>query len=590
MLRKEFFAWTLLICMLGCVGDRLPEEPEITAIHVNVGDNKLGEVEVVEQAQSSATVEARWLALGEQEILEYGFVWGETDDPRPGDSLTFSWKEDPRTNIGTGIFSHTIEELSPATDYWVRAFAKLQESPSSILGSTVPFSTLGIPPEVKTGTQISVDADRVTVSGTILTNGTSDIIEYGHVAAESGTPSINSAIKSSHDGPIEDMATFESTLTGLKEGQSYFYRAYALNKTAGTPAYGEVKTVRTEALPNLYFESITLVSDHGNMDGKANRGEELEFQFTIKNKGSLAAEGVRLELINNSPYITDISPNLIDLGSIPGGNMQVIEANDIRISIDNLADWDSAFSVQLLLSDAEGAFWLDSLVLTIESPYVLTEGLVAYYTFDRDDQNSLFANSELNNDLFRGIKHNDPTYSTNIPDGSGAGYSMKFDATNSSFLNVLHNPLFGLTDRTYSFWLKTDTANSYLIVEKKHANKVFFLSLLSGFRYYYIFLNNPHTFGVNTDLVTDNMWHMVAVTISGNQLNLYIDGELLESRLDASLSQAYNSVNEGVSIGANRSPQTTTVSGPFDGLLDNIRFYDRTLTSDEIREIFQAKQ
>lgn len=587
MSNNVLYSCLILLVVLGCKSGETPE-PDISEIHVNVGDNKLGEVVVTDIGSENARIEARWLAFGEDEIIEYGFVWGTTDDPRPGDSLTHAWNQDPRVHVGTGTFSYDILDLEPASDYWVRPFGKTQGSPSPILGAVVPFTTLGVPPEVATGTHISVDIDEITVSGTVLTNGSTPIVEYGHVFAETGTPTINSALKQSFQGPIEDMASFESTISGLKEDQSYFYRAYALNKTAGTPAYGKVKTVRTEALPNLYVESVTMVSDHGNMDGKVNPGEELEYQFIIKNKGSVAAEEVRLELIEDSPYVTEITPKLIDLGTIPGGNSQAIEANDIRISIDNFAAWDSVISVKLLLSDAQGDFWLDSLMITIEAPFVVTDGLVAYYTFDRDDQNSLFVNSELNNDLYRGIKHNDPGYTSDVPNGEG--HSMRFTASNSSFVNVIDNPLFDMTNRTYTFWLKTDTANSYIIAEKKYANRTFFLSLYSGFRYYYIFLNPPHTFGISTDLVTDNVWHMVAVTIAGSELNLYIDGQLLETTLDGSLDKAYNSVNQGISIGANRSTQNTNIAGPYEGLLDNIRFYDRALSKEEVLDIYQAKQ
>lgn len=588
-MKQLSYIFFLFLFGLGCRPDPVDPEisdPESDIIEGQIGDNKLRLTILEPLGFTSADIEGTWISFGDPDIIEYGFVWGNNNDPQLSPENSKIWKQKPETIIGLNKpFKHTIIDLIPETEYWVRTYMKA-DGISGKLGTAFPFKTLGIPPSVETGISFDVDATTFSLSGKILDVGSSAIVEYGHIISRSGPPSFNSD-KQAKDGPVDIGHEFESTFENLEEGQAYYFNTYAINQS-GALALGEAKTVRTEALPNLYIESITMVSDHGNLDDKINRGEKPEYSIKIKNSGSLVANDVRIELIENSSFVTEITPNLIDLGTIPAGNTQAIEAQGIRIQIDDFAAWDSTIIVQLLLSDASGKFWTDSLLISVESPYVVTDGLVAYYTFDRDDTSSFFIDSEVNTNVYKGLKNNGPGYSIESP--SGSGYSMAFESAKETFINVPSNPLFDENDRTYSLWIKTSVAGDYLLFEKKRPNRYFFISLLEGFRFYEKF-GGEISFGQDVDLVTDDTWHMLTITISGSLLKLYLDGIFVEPTPGGGeFKLGYQSTNEGIIIAALRPSQSTDISGPFEGLMDNIRFYNRVLSSEEIFDLYQNRQ
>lgn len=591
-MKQLYPIFLLTILIFGCNSVQNPPEPGeegSETIGGQVGDNKIGAITIVEQGHTSATVEASWEGFGDPQIVEYGYVWGDNNDPQLTPETSKIWKQNPELNVGLNkAFTHTIENLIPETDYWVRSYMKA-DGLSGKLGIAYPFKTLGNPAAVETGASSNVDANKFTVSGKILDLGSSEITEFGHIISRSGPPSINSD-KFPHDGPVPVGHEFESTFENLIEGQLYYYNTYAYNQS-GSLALGQARTVRTEALPDLYVESIVMVSDHGNLDNKVNRGEKLEYQIKVKNRGSLAANGVKLELIEESPYITSIEPNLIDLGTVPGGNTQSIDANEIRIEVDQFANWDSTVYIQLLLSDQEGRFWTDSLNFTIESSFVVTDGLIAYYTFDRDDSTGLFSNSELNNTLYSALKNNNPSYSPDIPAFAGDGYSLRFNASNYTYLNVGKNPIHARTKFTFSCWIKTDHVGDYLYFEKTRFNPYTYFSLLSGFEYYYssssIGGTKRFSFGISTQTVSDGKWHLLAVTRHGSEKRLFIDGLLVSTVTENYTS---NDANEGIAIGAKVRSQSSEIEAPFHGLMDNIRFYNRRLSSEEIYELFQKRQ
>lgn len=590
---KQVYLILLFVSLiLGCNSLQNPpgpgEEGEET-IEGQIGDNKIGPISIVSVGHTSASIEASWEGFGSVEITEFGFVWGDNNDPQLTPENSKIWKQNPQQTVGLNkAFTHTIEDLAPETEYWVRSYMKASGI-SGKLGTAFPFTTLGTPPVVETGVSSNVDANTFTVSGKILDLGSSEIVEFGHIMSLSGPPSINSE-KESHDGPVPVGHEFESTFVDLLEGQLYYFNTYAINQS-GALALGEPRTVRTEALPDLYVESITLVSDHGNLDNIVNRGEELEYQIKVKNSGSLAANGVKLELIEDSPYITNIEPNLIELGTVPGGNTQSLDANEIRIQVDPFANWDSTVNIQLLLSDQEGRFWTDTLSFVIESSFVVTDGLLAYFTFDRDDHSGLFANSELNNASYSALKNNDPSYSTDVPNFTGGGHSMQFSAGKKTYLNLGKNPIHGRNNFTFTCWIKTSDTGDYIYFEKTQYTPFNYLALFNSMEYYYhvtaVGAIYRFNYGISPQTVADDEWHLLAVSKNGTTKKFYIDGIRVSISTE---NQVSSTPSEGIAIGAKVRNQSTAIESPFQGLMDNIRFYNRTLSSEEIYELFQKRQ
>ncbi|MFQ6036444.1 MAG: LamG domain-containing protein, partial [Sedimentisphaerales bacterium] len=96
-------------------------------------------------------------------------------------------------------------------------------------------------------------------------------------------------------------------------------------------------------------------------------------------------------------------------------------------------------------------------------------------------------------------------------------------------------------------------------------------------------MNTNPTRVVGTKDVNDGAWHHVAATYDGTEYNLYVDG-----RLDASVS-ATGAIKPGTAyygcIGAFYKKAHGAPRWFFDGLIDDVRIYDRVLSEAEIREI-----
>jgi hypothetical protein len=78
--------------------------------------------------------------------------------------------------------------------------------------------------------------------------------------------------------------------------------------------------------------------------------------------------------------------------------------------------------------------------------------------------------------------------------------------------------------------------------------------------------------------LVDGRWHHLAATFDGSMLELYVDGKLA-ARGTPALDTAGPELNVG------RSP-ASQYSEHFDGLLDDLRIYDRALAADEIAALY----
>jgi hypothetical protein len=92
--------------------------------------------------------------------------------------------------------------------------------------------------------------------------------------------------------------------------------------------------------------------------------------------------------------------------------------------------------------------------------------------------------------------------------------------------------------------------------------------------------------------VNDGCWHHVAAVLSDdgspsiNEVKLYVDGEL-QTTVYASSSQAINTDDsQDVLVGTINT--NGSLSNYFKGLIDNVRIYDRALSSLEVARMADA--
>jgi len=169
---------------------------------------------------------------GGADITARGVCWSTSENPTTDDSKT----ED---GTGTGSFTSDLTNLTPGTDYYVRAYAT--NSTGTAYGNQETFTTVAL--ELATVTTAS--ADQVTqtsavLGGDVTDDGGSDVTAKGVCWSTSGNPTTDD--NTTNDG--SGTGAFTSNLSGLTPGTTYYVRAYAIN-SVGT-AYGSEVSFDTD--------------------------------------------------------------------------------------------------------------------------------------------------------------------------------------------------------------------------------------------------------------------------------------------------------------------------------------------------------
>jgi len=180
---------------------------------------------------SSASSGGTITSDGGAEITSRGIVYGTS---------TNSYTYTVTTGTGTGTYTSSMSGLSPATTYYVKAFAT--NSVGTVYGPEINFTTIAIAPSITTNAASSVTKYAATSGGIITSNGGSAISASGICwSSNNTTPTISDS--KTTDGTTS--GTFTSTLTGLTAGTTYYVRAYAINGI-GT-SYGSVQNFTTSS-------------------------------------------------------------------------------------------------------------------------------------------------------------------------------------------------------------------------------------------------------------------------------------------------------------------------------------------------------
>ena len=168
-------------------------------------------------------------------LIEKGVVWSK--DPNP--SLE---GKDGYEIVGSDAsdFTYTMTDLTPATTYYVKAYA--MNSDGAGCGEVIVFTTDTLLPSLKTIVASDITSASFKSGGNVTDNGGVSITARGIVWDTNENPTIALTTKST-DG--SGVGSYSSTATDLQPNTVYYVRAYATN-AKGT-AYGEQITVKTLA-------------------------------------------------------------------------------------------------------------------------------------------------------------------------------------------------------------------------------------------------------------------------------------------------------------------------------------------------------
>jgi uncharacterized protein (TIGR02145 family) len=171
---------------------------------------------------------------GGDQIISRGLVWNTTVNASMEQHTGITTE-----GSGKGIFTSKMENLTPNTMYFIRAYAT--NSAGIAYGTEISFTTLAVQiPEVTTSDVKGITQTTASSGGNVIFNGGASVTEYGICWGTDSVPTISDS--KTIDGSGEGIFTGE--LTGLNAGTEYFVRAYATN-SSGT-GYGKAISFRTD--------------------------------------------------------------------------------------------------------------------------------------------------------------------------------------------------------------------------------------------------------------------------------------------------------------------------------------------------------
>ncbi|MEQ9426852.1 MAG: LamG-like jellyroll fold domain-containing protein [Cyclobacteriaceae bacterium] len=237
--------------------------------------------------------------------------------------------------------------------------------------------------------------------------------------------------------------------------------------------------------------------------------------------------------------------------------------SDLVGSIDDFRFYDR----QLTIEEVESLFYENTPTPSSPDP-IVSNGLLAFYPFNmsaRDEsgngKNSFYQGSTKSSD-----RHN-------IPNSAVA-----FDGSNDEiFIDLNHNLRLG---STISLWFKTTQTNQSLLKFPHTASSTYYTYLdLNGSRIRFTRDGDSgHILESNISGLNDGNWHHVTITNeysnSDNHFKIFVDGSF-----DNMGSFDLYSSSSDIEMGDGKLSD-------FDGELDDLRIYDRHLTTQEVEALY----
>ena len=208
---------------------------------------KLITSEIVEITTITATGGGNITSDGSGIISERGICWSTSPNP-----TVLNLKTSDGT--GKGNFVSKMTNLTRATTYYVRAYAKNERAVS--YGNNVTFTTVIEKPTVSTTLPTNISNTSVKIGGNVTDNGGVELIEKGVCYSTSPNPTINGE----HTSSGTTLGAFATVLTGLQPQTTYYVRAFATN-SAGT-SYGSQESFSTPEKPLI---PLTITDVEGNV-------------------------------------------------------------------------------------------------------------------------------------------------------------------------------------------------------------------------------------------------------------------------------------------------------------------------------------
>ncbi len=143
---------------------------------------------------------------------------------------------------------------------------------------------------------------------------------------------------------------------------------------------------------------------------------------------------------------------------------------------------------------------------------------------------------------------------------------------------------------TISAWIQTTTSSGVIFGNKRFQGDPLILEgysfAISNTGQPSLFVGGADNLAMDCIVVDDGTWHQVAVNINAtNGLNFYVDGDLCSSPDETTIPNSFTETRPKIGI----DNSTDVGSEFFNGLIDNVMFFNRTLEDWEIRVIYDEQ-
>lgn len=212
----------------------------------------------------------------------------------------------------------------------------------------------------------------------------------------------------------------------------------------------------------------------------------------------------------------------------------------------------------------------------------LNDGLVAYYPFDGNAQDASGNN-------YHGTEQGGTSYTS-----GKIGQGMNFNGVDAMMSATLPE-----VKRTYSISLFAKFNHNqvenqlFYLTRSGYSDRVGYLSTWPPNERSWHFGSRRYGQGwedrsaVEKDVkgLLDNVWHHLVFILNDNQISLYVNGELLKIVYSAYSSDVEQQKNLLLLIGGTTEVEHQTMNG----IIDEVRFYNRLLSKPEIQSLYTGK-
>ena len=195
---------------------------------------------------STSAVSGGTVVSSRSAVAERGVCWNTIGNPTVSDDHSID-------GSGIGDFISSLSSLTPATTYYLRAYAT--NDAGTGYGQAIVFTTLGAP-AMTTNYADNINGTVATIHCSVISDNGANITEYGVCWNTTGDPTVSDQMQTAVLGSND----YEVNLTGLTPSTTYYVRAYAVNSEG--VGYGNVITfITANDVPYVTTSSVSPIDD-----------------------------------------------------------------------------------------------------------------------------------------------------------------------------------------------------------------------------------------------------------------------------------------------------------------------------------------